>query len=89
MDWQDIETAPKPGVDDPPEHILLSWTNLKEDGTPSYHVGEGYWHPGGGAANEGDWWWANCCPGDYYNSPIGESISGRVVAWMPLPPPPQ
>lgn len=77
-----MDAAPMPGDGEPMQAVLLMWDN--RDG--SRHVGEAWWHPSD--PDGGAWWWANTSPGDYRSDCIRESISGQILAWIPLPPPP-
>ena len=88
MNWQPIETAPRPAENEPMVPVLLSWTCCRDDGSTMRLVGEGYWHASGGAYGQPDWWWAGTSPGDYYADPISQSITGQITHWMPMPQPP-
>ncbi len=83
--WQPIETAPRPEEYQPMVCVLLSWTDVSQEGEVRQTVGEGYWRAEGAG---GDWWWANLGPGDYHADPIAEMITGQITHWRPLPAPP-
>lgn len=83
--WRDdMENAPRGAPSEPPIPLLLSWTYMHEDGVGfTRGVGEAYW-----SADSEDWWWANTAPDGYWNDSIGQSITGKITHWQPLPLPP-
>lgn len=80
--WRGIESAPKPKWGEPRQPVLLAWTYRN---TPPAS-GEAYWHED--EDGNGDWWWANTGPNDYFSDTILNSITGQITAWRAVPEPP-
>jgi hypothetical protein len=75
-EWLRIAGAPRD------QNIIVAAMNTY---SKTWIVGEARWEYDN--RGDGDWWWANTCPGDYAADSIF-NMNGAVEFWQPLPPAP-